>query len=234
VEIQINPDKLSQHATITVMTRPYSRFTTSRANTPTHTQNHPTSSHRETQGAVSHPTQQNYAEGERKRTSYFRSQSGSRQALVATWLNQDPNLAVFAAQAQQDNALRHDCLAVFAQAGLVSSARNASQRASLNDLPIQASLRGATLILITGITALANKINHLSPRLCAGLVQRGWQVNAIRVKVQPQWATTHTPKKQAKLGQIGLQSWESSLAGIHDPALAEAIQRLLNHHKHKK
>lgn len=156
------------------------------------------------------------------------------QVPVGSWLEQSPLFAALAQQARQDGALQQDCLAMFALAGLVPSSASGQRRGAKGEVPFQASLRGGTLLLNVSSAATANKIKHLSPRLCAGLVQRGWQVNAIRARVQPQLSQGLPAKKEANLSASGLNSWEKALPSIHDPALAEAITRLLRHHKNVK
>ncbi len=156
------------------------------------------------------------------------------QVPVGSWLEQSPLFAALAQQARQDGALQQDCLAMFALAGLVPSSASGQRRGARGEVPFQASLRGGMLLLNVSSAATANKIKHLSPRLCAGLVQRGWQVNAIRARVQPQLSRGLPAKKEANLSASGLSSWEQALPSIHDPALAEAITRLLRHHKNVK
>ena len=161
----------------------------------------------------------------RARASYTTSATSAQVAL--SWLERDTNLALLTQQARSQGALLQDCLAVLASAGL-PMARTAQQQARY---VLQISLRGAILTCRVGSAALANKIRHLSPSLCADLRHKGWQVNSIRVQVQPQLQAPYATPKTANLSPHGLKTWEAVLPKLHEPTLYAAVEKLLRRHK---
>ena len=47
-------------------------------------------------------------------------------------------------------------------------------------------IKDGVLALFAAHNALAARLRHLEPRLLADLQQRGWPVNALRIRVRPQ------------------------------------------------
>ena len=88
------------------------------------------------------------------------------------------------------------------------------------------------LVLSTPNAALASKLKQQLPKLQEGLQQRGWQVNAIRLKVQVGPALEKVPHvKQLRLPDpalSALQQLEKSLASSpRNAALLAAISALV-------
>jgi hypothetical protein len=92
------------------------------------------------------------------------------------------------------------------------------------------------LVLSTPNAAFAAKLKQQLPKLQVALVQRGWQVNAIRLKVQVSKFVEKTiPPKQLILPQqafSALASLNESLDNSpQNEALKAALNTLLNRHR---
>ncbi|HJV88060.1 MAG TPA: DciA family protein [Noviherbaspirillum sp.] len=95
------------------------------------------------------------------------------------------------------------------------------------------------LVLATPNAALATKLKQQLPKLQDGLLKRGWQVNAIRIKVQvSNIAEKKTPQKQLTLpgkAMSALASLHESLGDTpHNKALKAAISTMLERHRNEK
>lgn len=91
------------------------------------------------------------------------------------------------------------------------------------------------LVLATPNAALATKLKQQLPKLQDNLLKRGWQVNAIRIKVQlGKIAEKQQPQKQLVLPEraiSALAELKSSLEGSRgNETLAAAIGKMLNRH----
>jgi len=95
------------------------------------------------------------------------------------------------------------------------------------------------LVLATPNAAVATKLKQQLPKLQDNLLKRGWQVSAIRIKVQlGKVAEKQQPQKQLVLPRKAI----SALAELKDSlessrgneALAAAISRMLNRHRNEK
>src|SRR6201991_2210965 len=60
-------------------------------------------------------------------------------------------------------------------------------------------IKDGVLALFAGHNALAARLRHLEPRLLSDLQQRGWPVNALRIRVRPQAVKEPPPVKQARM-----------------------------------
>lgn len=86
--------------------------------------------------------------------------------------------------------------------------------------------------------ALAAKFRQIIPNLQAQLVQRGWQINAIRIKVQvkPQQSASR-PVKQLRMPGVALQAFQALNQELeqdpHNSQLSAALQNLLARHARK-
>jgi len=83
--------------------------------------------------------------------------------------------------------------------------------------------------------ALAGKLRQTVPRIQAGLVNRGWKVNAIQVRVQPDLMPleSDTYKNRPKAMQIpstALTSWSGLVDELEESPLRDAIRRLVRRH----
>ncbi|RCS57549.1 hypothetical protein DU000_08900 [Parvibium lacunae] len=157
-----------------------------------------------------------------------------RQQIVADWLSADPKLAGVLIQTHAQQRLQQDCLDLLSQSGVALGNRTRVPGITTDHLqPLQTSLRGNTLIFVHGSSAIVNKIKHLAPRLCAGLQEKGWQVNAIRVQVQPRLIKKETKSTKRGLTEENLRNWEAMATQLHDPGLQRAVFALLKHHQRK-
>ncbi|MBI3714330.1 MAG: DUF721 domain-containing protein [Burkholderiales bacterium] len=92
------------------------------------------------------------------------------------------------------------------------------------------------LVLSIPNAALASKLKQQLPKLQAHLQHRGWQINAIRIKVQVKKTVEKTaPAKQAILTHSALSAFkelESNLAAnAQNTPLKAALERLLSRNK---
>ncbi|MBC3885491.1 DciA family protein [Undibacterium griseum] len=86
--------------------------------------------------------------------------------------------------------------------------------------------------------ALATKLKQYCPKLQAYLLERGWQINAIRIKVQVKRTVPKAPPvKQLKLSATALQAFSHLEKTMDDntqnAALKMALTRLLERHRQK-
>jgi hypothetical protein len=87
------------------------------------------------------------------------------------------------------------------------------------------------LALAVGSAALATKLRQTVPRIEAGLVARGWKVNAIQIRVQPETNSfiSKSYQKKAKSAVVSSQASRSlAVLGeqLDDGPLKDAIARL--------
>lgn len=95
-----------------------------------------------------------------------------------------------------------------------------------------------TLLLLAAHGAAAARIRQVVPTLLSRLQQRGSQVTAIRVRVQPEvgrgdWDTGPVERKPrtANLSQAGLQSMDALASNLEDSPLKDAVRALLARHR---
>lgn len=94
------------------------------------------------------------------------------------------------------------------------------------------------LILAAPNAAIATKLKQNLPKLQLHLQGQGWQVNAIRVKVQVRPPLQETPvKKQRALSHLAIGAFSELEQRLEKTEgnrnLLGAIEQLLQHHKNK-
>ncbi len=88
------------------------------------------------------------------------------------------------------------------------------------------------LILGVKSPSIASKIRQTLPRLCEGLVSRGWKVNAIQLRVQPDTFEEKSNAWRARTGPVqvpdsALVHWESLAASLERSPLRDAVTALI-------
>ncbi len=87
------------------------------------------------------------------------------------------------------------------------------------------------LILRVSSAGAAAKLRQTLPRLRDGLLDRGWQVSAIRVRVQPHTAATRPEvrkqKNDAAISSEGLAAFKDLRDTLEDSSLKAAVDRLI-------
>lgn len=97
-------------------------------------------------------------------------------------------------------------------------------------------LENGQLTLATPNAALASRLKQQLPKLQEGLLQRGWQVNAIRIKVQVARPQEQAPVfRQRSLSKQALASFSELADALEDSprnqALKTAIAALIGRQK---
>jgi hypothetical protein len=95
------------------------------------------------------------------------------------------------------------------------------------------------LVLSVPNAALASKLKQQLPKLQDGLLKRGWQVSAIRLKLQPgNLFQKVTPVKQLNLSTQALSALAELNTTLEDSpqneALRSAIARMVNRHRRSR
>jgi hypothetical protein len=92
------------------------------------------------------------------------------------------------------------------------------------------------LVLSVSSSALASKLKQQLPKLQEGLLQRGWQINAIRLKLQPK--TVFEPAERSKnlaLPERAISALAELNGSLEDSprneALKTALAALLSRHR---
>jgi hypothetical protein len=103
--------------------------------------------------------------------------------------------------------------------------------------------RERTLVLHAAHSGAAARVRQIVPTLLKRLQQRGSQVTAIRVKVQPDadrrdaarrnpWHVDEAPReKAARMTPSGLESFSQLADSLEDSPLKQALKSLLAHHR---
>ncbi|MDF3036886.1 MAG: hypothetical protein K0S28_2160 [Paucimonas sp.] len=152
---------------------------------------------------------------------FSRSRTSSSTAKgVADFLQQHGTMSHVVPVVQRLTALKKDCLkiapAIFESCDVLS-------------------LEDGRLVLACATPALAARLKQQSSQLQHGLQKRGWQVNAIRLKVQiPETRQPLNRSKQIALTQNALQAFAELDAALSQSskrtALHEAVANLLKKH----
>lgn len=83
--------------------------------------------------------------------------------------------------------------------------------------------------------AHAAKLRQMGPALCRDLARKGWAIDAIQVRIamrtMPSARDIPAPRQTVPLGQEGLQAFSSLASSLRPGPLADAVQRLLSHHR---
>jgi hypothetical protein len=95
------------------------------------------------------------------------------------------------------------------------------------------------LVLATPNNALAARLKQQLPKLQDGLLKRGWQVSAIKIKVQVgNISEKAIPQKQISLPQQAMGALAVLTESLEDSArnatLKAAISTMLKRHREKK
>jgi hypothetical protein len=88
-----------------------------------------------------------------------------------------------------------------------------------------------TVVLHVSSAGAAAKLRQTLPRIRDGLLDRGWKVNAIRMRVQPKTysdiSTTWRAPSTASIPAGALDAFAELSASLEHPALKSAVERLL-------
>jgi hypothetical protein len=91
------------------------------------------------------------------------------------------------------------------------------------------TIKGETLTIFAGHSALAARLRHLERGLIQDLQQRGWPVGGFRIKVRPVTKPPVEPK-QAKLSAAGIDCLQAFAGGLEASPLRDALERMLARH----
>ena len=94
-------------------------------------------------------------------------------------------------------------------------------------------IKEGVLALFAAHNALAARFRHLEPRLLADLQQRGWAVEALRIRVRPQPAEPPPPIKEARMTVLGAQSLQALSESLAPSPLQAALARMAARHLKK-
>lgn len=116
----------------------------------------------------------------------------------------------------------------------VEQAIKAALPAALADVCKVARIERQQLTLAVPSAAYASKLRQLAPRLVRLLADGGWNLNEIIVKVQAGLVKSQTktaPRRVAPLNESALRAFDELHNNIRPGPLADAISRLLKHHR---
>ncbi len=91
-------------------------------------------------------------------------------------------------------------------------------------------IKGNVLTLFAAHNALAARLRHLEPTLLSDLQQRGWAVNALKVRVQPQPLKAPPPIKQARMTSLGAQALHELSETLVPSPLQAALAKMAGRH----
>jgi hypothetical protein len=161
--------------------------------------------------------------GMRKLTSYRpRSSSARRQNTALGWLGHDTQAAGVLATARLHMQVQRAVAAVLPPA--------------LGAVCRVAKLETQRLQLAVPSAAHAAKLRQMAPRIAQALAAAGWNLSEIAVKVQASMPGTGAkpsppPKEAIPLGDTALGAFETLRENLRPGPLADAVARLLRHHK---
>jgi hypothetical protein len=92
-------------------------------------------------------------------------------------------------------------------------------------------IKDGVLALFAAHNALAARLRHLEPRLLADLQQRGWAVNALKIRVRPQAMKEPAPPKQARMSPAGASALQELAETLAPSPLQEALARMASRHQ---
>ena len=95
-------------------------------------------------------------------------------------------------------------------------------------------IKEGVLALFAAHNALAARLRHLEPRLLADLQQRGWPVNALRIRVRPQPVKEPPPVKQARMTPTGADALHALSESLAPSPLQEALARMAARHRRNR
>lgn len=82
--------------------------------------------------------------------------------------------------------------------------------------------------------AHASKLRQLAPRVARALSESGWNITEVSVKVQAgllQTQSKTSPREVVPLDETALQAFEHLQSALRPGPLADAVSRLLGHHR---
>ena len=91
-------------------------------------------------------------------------------------------------------------------------------------------IKDGVLALFAAHNALAARLRHLEPRLLSDLQQRGWAVNALRIRVRPQAVKEPPPVKQARMTPVGADALHALSESLAPSPLQAALARMAARH----
>ena len=146
------------------------------------------------------------------------AQTGSTHLIG--WLGHDSQSANVLATAQMHLKLR----------SAVVQRLPASMRTAFEVIKIE----NHVLTLMVSSAAFAAKFRQLAPTVTAGLQAAGWNVSEIKLKVQgglglPE--VTKPPREARTLDQEDLKAFEDLGKNLRPGPLADAVSKLLRHHR---
>ena len=94
-----------------------------------------------------------------------------------------------------------------------------------------AGTEGDTLTLLTPHNALAARLRHLAPTLVSALQSRGWQINALKVRIRPIPAAPEPQAKTARLSPVGIACLDALRASLEPSPLKTALDTMVSRHR---
>lgn len=153
-------------------------------------------------------------------TPFSRSQNSRRPQPVAEVLGRTDAFAALRAGVEQIAALERDLkqllpdyLAASVEPGFI---------------------KDGVLALFAAHNALAARLRHMEPRLIADLQQRGWAVNALKIRVRPQPVKEPAPVKQARMTSVGATALQALSESLEKSPLQAALARMAGRHLKKR
>ncbi|MBB5419321.1 hypothetical protein HDG42_005380 [Paraburkholderia sp. JPY171] len=95
-------------------------------------------------------------------------------------------------------------------------------------------IKEGVLALFAAHNALAARLRHLEPRLLADLQQRGWPVQALKIRVRPQPLKEPPPVKQARMTPAGAAALQALSESLEPSPLQEALARMAARHRRNR
>ncbi|MFZ6687966.1 DciA family protein [Undibacterium sp. SXout11W] len=140
---------------------------------------------------------------------------------ASDFLRANDKIAALLPAIQRNLALQRDCEAVLS---------------SLFELCEVMQLADGQLVLAASNAAIATKLKQQCPKLQLKLQERGWQINAIRIKVQVKRVIEKPlPVKQLAIPETAIQALSNLEKNIEKTAqnadLRAALTRLLSRHR---
>lgn len=107
---------------------------------------------------------------------------------------------------------------------------------ALGAVCVVAKLESQRLLLAVPGPAHAAKLRQMAPRIAQALSAQGWNLNEINVRIQagmprPGQRAARPPKEAVPLDTTALQAFQDLQDKLRPGPLADAVARLLAHHK---
>jgi len=151
-----------------------------------------------------------------------RSSAARRSETPLNWLSHDTRGAGVLATARMHLQIQHVVCSVLPPA--------------LRSVCVVSKLEPPRVQLAVPSAAHAAKLRQLAPRMAEALTTQGWNINEIAVRVQaglprPGTKAPRPPKEAELLGTTALNAFEALRENLRPGPLADAVARLLAHHK---